>query len=153
MLYVLTWSIIAAVLAIWSFTVWALHSLANWTASNAGPLAGAASDLGPLQLPEWLAPWVPPEITQSVSALLSGLGPVVGKLLQAAPALAEAVTLASWVIWGLGSALLVVLGAGLHVLLALLRRRGGGRPVAPTAVHSPQAERTTAIVKQALAQR
>lgn len=127
MLYVLNWSIIVAVLAIWSFTVWALHNLANWTVSNAGPLAGAATDLGPLQLPDWLAPWVPPEITQSVNALLSGLGPVVGNLLQAAPALTEGVTVAGWVIWGLGSVLLVVLGAGLHFLLALLRRRGGGR--------------------------
>lgn len=127
MLYVLNGSIVVAVLAIWSFTVWALHSLANWTVSNAGPLAGAATDLGPLQLPDWLAPWVPPEITQSVNALLSGLGPVVGNLLQAAPALAEGVTVAGWVIWGLGSALLVVLGAGLHFLLALLHRRGGGK--------------------------
>lgn len=127
MLYVLNWSIIVAVLAIWSFTVWALHSLANWTVSNAGSLAGSATNLDPLQLPGWLAPWVPPEITQSLSALLSGLGPVVGNLLQGAPALAEGVTVASWVIWGSGSALLVVLGAGLHFSLAFWRRRGDGR--------------------------
>jgi len=33
---------------------------------------------------------------------------------------------ATWVIWGLGSVLLVLLGAGLHLLIAMWRRRGGG---------------------------
>jgi hypothetical protein len=35
------------------------------------------------------------------------------------------VTVATWVVWGIGSALLVLLGAGLHLLIALWRRRGG----------------------------
>ena len=35
------------------------------------------------------------------------------------------VTVATWVIWGIGSALLVLLGAGLHLLIALWRRHGG----------------------------
>lgn len=35
-------------------------------------------------------------------------------------------SLAAWVIWGLGSALLVMLGAGLHLLIAMWRRRGSG---------------------------
>ena len=40
-------------------------------------------------------------------------------------------SLAAWAlhtvaVWGLGSALLVVLGVGLHLLTALWRRRGGG---------------------------
>jgi hypothetical protein len=30
------------------------------------------------------------------------------------------------VIWGIGSVLLVLLGAGLHLLIALWRRRSGG---------------------------
>jgi hypothetical protein len=33
---------------------------------------------------------------------------------------------ATWVVWGIGSVLLVLLGAGLHLLIALWRRRGGG---------------------------
>ena len=51
---------------------------------------------------------------------------VVESLLQAAPALAGGVTVATWAIWGIGSALLVLLGAGLHLFIALWRRRGGG---------------------------
>ena len=45
-----------------------------------------------------------------------------GSLLQAAPALAGGLTVTTWVIWGVGSLLLVLLGAGLHLLIALLRR-------------------------------
>jgi hypothetical protein len=69
---------------------------------------------------------VPPEVAQWASQMLAGLGHVVDSLLQAAPALAGGVTVATWVTWGIGSVLLVMLGAGLHLLIALWRRRGGG---------------------------
>ncbi len=36
-----------------------------------------------------------------------------------------------WVIWGLGNVLLVLLGAGLHLLIAIWRRRGGGSDPQP----------------------
>jgi hypothetical protein len=89
-------------------------------------LTGAASGVAGVGLPGWLAPWVPPEVAQALTALLAGLVPAVEGLLQAAPALAGGLTIATWVIWGLGSALLVALGAGVHLLVALWRRRGGG---------------------------
>lgn len=126
MFYVLTWFFIIALLALWSLTAWALHALAVWTVSSAGALSGAASGAGTLALPDWLAPWVPPELVQAVASLVTGFGPVVDGLLQTAPALAGGLTVATWVIWGIGSALLVLLGAGLHLLIALWRRRGGG---------------------------
>lgn len=126
MFYALSWFVVVALLALWSLAVWALHAVAVWTASNAGALSGAASGAGTMALPDWLAPWVPPEIAQSVTQLLAGLGSLVDGLLQAAPALAGGVTVTTWVVWGIGSMLLVMLGAGLHLLIALWRRRGGG---------------------------
>jgi hypothetical protein len=33
---------------------------------------------------------------------------------------------ATWLVWGIGSVLLVMLGSGLHLLIALWCRRGGG---------------------------
>ena len=126
MFYALSWFVVVALLALWSLAAWALHAVAVWTVSNAGALSGAASGVGTIRLPDWLAPWVPPEIAQSVSQLLAGLGPVVDGLLQAAPALAGGLTVATWVVWGIGSVLLVLLGAGLHLLIALWRRRGDG---------------------------
>jgi hypothetical protein len=125
MFYALGWFIVVALLALWSLAAWALHAVALWTVSNAGALSGAASGASTMALPDWLAPWVPPDIAQWASQLLAGIAPVVDSLLQAAPALAGGVTVATWVVWGLGSVLLVLLGAGLHLLIALWRRRGG----------------------------
>jgi hypothetical protein len=123
--YAINWFVVVMLLALWSLTAWAMHALAVWTVSNAGVWSGAASGVGGLRLPDWLAPWVPPEIAQSLDTLLSGLGPVVESLLQAAPAVAGGLGVATWAVWGIGSALLVLLGAGLHLLIALWRRRGG----------------------------
>ena len=69
---------------------------------------------------------MPPEIAQWASQLLAGLGPVIDSLLQPVPTMAGGVTVATWVVWGVGSVLLVLLGAGLHLLIALWRRRGSG---------------------------
>ena len=49
-----------------------------------------------------------------------------GDLLQAAPALSGGLTVLTWVVWGIGSVLLVLLGAGLHLLIALCLRHGSG---------------------------
>ena len=125
MLYALSWFVVFALLALWSLTAWALHAVAVWTVSNAGALTGAASGASTISVPDWLASWVPPEVTQWASQLMAGLAPLVDSLLQTAPALAAGLIVLTWVVWGIGSVLLVLLGAGLHLLIALWRRRGG----------------------------
>jgi hypothetical protein len=126
MFYALSWFIVVALLALWSLAAWALHAVAVWTLTNAGALSGAASGVGTMALPDWLAPWVLPQVAHWASQAMAGLAPFIDSLLQAAPALAGGLTVATWVIWGIGSVLLVLMGAGLHLLIALLRRRGGG---------------------------
>ncbi len=126
MLYLLSWFAIFSLLALWSLGAWAANAIAVWTISNAGSFAGSTSGVEALRLPEWLAPWVPSEIAQAMTSVLSGLAPLFESLLQAAPALAGGLTVATWVIWVLGSALLVLLGAGLHLGIAMWRRRDGG---------------------------
>jgi hypothetical protein len=130
--YALSWLLVFGLFALWSLAAWAVHAVAVWTVSNAGAMTGVVSGVEGLHLPEWLAPWVPPEIAQAMTSLLSGFAPVVESLLQAAPALTGGLTMVTWVVWGLGSALLVLLGAGLHLLIAMLRRRGGGSGPQPT---------------------
>jgi hypothetical protein len=130
MFYALSWFVVFGLLAVWSLCAWALHAVAVWAVSNAdaltGVTSGAVAGAQGLRLPEWLAPWVPPELVQTMTSLLSGLAPAVDSLLQAAPSLAGGLSVATWVIWGLGSVLLVLLGAGLHLLIAMWRRRDGG---------------------------
>lgn len=128
MFYALSWFVVVALLALWSLAAWALNAVAVWTVSNAGALAGAASGASTIAVPVWLAPWAPPEVAQWASQLMAGLAPFIDSMLQAAPALAGGLTVATWAIWGIGSVLLVLMGAGLHLLIALLRRRGGSGP-------------------------
>ena len=52
-----------------------------------------------------------------------GLAPLINGLLQAAPALADGLTVAAWLGWGIGSALLVLLGVGLHMAIVIWQRR------------------------------
>ena len=129
MFYALNWFFVALLIALWSLTVRAVHAVAVWALSNAGALTGPASTAGggTVTLPEWLSPWMPPEAAQWLSQLLASLGPVVDGLLQASLALSGGVTIAAWWVWGIGSVLLVGLGAGLHLLIALWRRRSGHR--------------------------
>jgi hypothetical protein len=126
MFYALNWIVVASLLGLWSLGLWAVHAVAMWATSNAGVLTAAASGAGGLRLPQWLAPWVPAEIVQAVTAAASALSPVIESALQAAPALAGGVTVAAWLVWGIGSVLLVVVGVSLHLLIAVLRRRRGG---------------------------
>ncbi len=125
MFYALSWFFVVALLALWSLAAWALHAVAVWAVSSAGSLTGAASGASGITVPDGLAPWVPPEVAQWASQLMAGMAPFVDGLLQAAPALAGGLTVATWVIWGIGSVLLMLLGAGLHLLIALWRHRGG----------------------------
>lgn len=126
MFYVLSWFAVASLLALWSLAAWALHAVAVWSVSNVGALSGAASSVGSIALPDWLAPWVPTELVQAVTQMAAGLGPLVDSLLQAVPFLAGGLTVVAWVVWAIGGVLLVVLGAALHLLIALWRRRGIG---------------------------
>ncbi|MDP3613679.1 MAG: hypothetical protein Q8R98_17715, partial [Rubrivivax sp.] len=126
MFYAISWFVVLGLLALWSLGAWAFHAVAVWAVSNAGALTGATKGVESLRLPDWLAPWVPTEIVQAMTSLLSGLAPAIESLLQTAPSLAGGLSVATWVIWGLGSVLLVLLGAGLHLLIAMWRRRGGG---------------------------
>ena len=135
MFYALSWFGVFSLLALWSLTVWALHAVAVWAISQAGALGGVATGMGSglegLQLPAWLAMWVPAETAQAVAAMMEGLAPLVQSLLQAVPFLAGGLTVISWVIWGLGAGLLVLVGVALHLLIAFWRRRGGGGGSAP----------------------
>ncbi|OYT99214.1 MAG: hypothetical protein CFE40_04860 [Burkholderiales bacterium PBB1] len=138
MFYALSWFFVVTLLALWSLVAWALHAIAVWTVSNAATLTGVASGADVIAVPGWLALWVPPEVAQWANRLMADVVPFVDDLLMAAPSLADGLNVATWVIWGIGSLLIVMLGAGLHLVIALWRRRGssgtgpgGGSSLAP----------------------
>lgn len=125
MFYALSWLVVVLLLALWSLAVAAMHAVAVWTVTNAGALSGTVSGTGPQALPEWLAPWVSAEFGQAVVQLMAGLRPFVDGVLQALPSLAGGLTVVSWLVWGLGALVLLAMGAGVHLLIALWRRHSG----------------------------
>ena len=123
MFYALSWSVMFVLLVLWSLAVWAFHSIAAWTVSNAGVLAEGSGAIEGLRAPEWLAPWIPPELALALSSTLSALSPVIEAALSQAPALAGGLSAAVWVVWGIGSALIVILGLVCSRLITVLGRR------------------------------
>lgn len=123
MFYALSWFVVLGLLALWSLGAWALHAVAAWTVASAGGLAGGSGVTQGLRVPDWLAPWVPPELAPALESMAAAFGPAIETLLGWAPALEGGLSVAIWVIWGLGSVLLVVLGFAATGLIAVLRRR------------------------------
>ena len=123
MLYALSWSVMFILLVLWSLAAWAFQSIAAWTISNAGALAGGSGAIEGLRAPDWLAPWIPTELTLALSSTLSALSPAIEAALSQAPALAGGLSAAVWVVWGVGSALIVILGLVCSRLISVLRRR------------------------------
>lgn len=123
MLYALNWFVVSSLLVLWSLAAWAFHSITAWTLSNAGALAGGSGAIEALRVPDWLAPWIPPEFAVAFTSMLSAFTPAVEALLDLAPTLAGGLSAAVWVVWGVGSAFLIVLGLLLSGLIAVLRRR------------------------------
>lgn len=96
MFYALSWSVMFILLALWSLAAWAFHSIAAW---------------------------IPPEFALALTATLSAAGPAVAAILDQAPALAGVLSVAVWAVWGVGSALIVILGLVCSRLITVLRRR------------------------------
>ncbi len=127
MFYVLSWSVMFILFALWSLTAWAFDSITAWTVSNAGALAGGPGAIEGLRAPDWLAPWIPPELAHAFTSMLSASAPALEAALNQAPALAGGVSVAVWAVWGVGSAVIVILGLVCSRLITVLRRRASPR--------------------------
>lgn len=134
MVYLMGWFFVAFLLALWSLAAWAVHGMAVWAVLNAGALSETASGVALPSLPEGLESWVPSGLLQAATEWLAGLVAWVDGLLQAAPALSGGLTVLAWGVWGLGTVLLLLTGAGLHALTARWRgrRHGQGPGAGPT---------------------
>ena len=91
--------------------------------ANAGALAGGPGAIESLRVPDWLAPWIPPELALAFTSMLSASSPAIEAALDQAPALAGGLSVATWTIWGVGIALIVILGLVCSRLITVLRRR------------------------------
>ncbi|MDO9235936.1 MAG: hypothetical protein Q7U28_07890 [Aquabacterium sp.] len=123
MLYAVNWFVVVSLVILWSLAAWAFHSIAAWTLANAGTLAGGAGSIEALQVPVWLAPWIPSEYASSLNWMISSLTPAIQTVLEWAPAMTGGLSIAVWTAWATGAVLLVVLGFLVTGLVAVLSRR------------------------------
>lgn len=132
MWYAVTWLVVAGLLAVWTLGAWALHALAQWlsglsgaqvTQAAGGAIETARQASGGLQMPEWLAVWLPSGAVESWLALAASLRPWMESVLAHTPALAGWISPVVWLLWGLGALALLLLGAGLSVLVRMTQRR------------------------------
>lgn len=123
MFYAFVWFAVVSLALLWSLAAWAFHSIAAWTISNAGTLAGGTGAIEALQVPVWLAPWVPPELALTLKPMIDFLMPAIEAVLGWAPAMAGGLSIAVWTVWAIGAVLLIVLGFLATGLIAVLSRR------------------------------
>ena len=126
MLYVANWTLVSLLLGLWSLAAWAFHGVVVWALTKAPSLTSPAGDLSSIPVPAWLLQFLPVEAIQSLIVGLTETWTWVSVVLQAAPSVAAGVTALTWAVWGLGAAVLVALGAGVHIAAALWARRSRG---------------------------
>jgi hypothetical protein len=123
MFYALNWFVVFSLFVLWSLGAWAVHAIAGWLTSNAGVLSSGADAVAGIALPQWISVWLSPDIAETLSTTLLMFKPAVEAVLATVPALAGGLSVVIWVLWGLGVALLIVLGLVGSGLIALLRRQ------------------------------
>lgn len=122
MFYALAWFAVLSLLALWSLAAWAFHAIAAWTVSNAGALSGAAGASETQRVLGWLEPWMPAGFVPAMKDMVLAFTPLIESLLAWAPSLAGGLSVVVWVVWGLGTVLLIGLGLALSALVAVARR-------------------------------
>lgn len=132
MLYIANWTVVTLLIALWSLAAWAFHGVVVWAVTMAPSLTGPAADLSSVPVPAWLLQFLPIEAIQGLIVALTETWTLLAGFLQAAPSVATGVTAVTWTVWGLGSAVLLAVGVGIHLCVSLWARRsmGAARPSA-----------------------
>ncbi len=119
MLYIANWTLVTLLLGLWSLAAWAFHGVVVWAVTKAPSLTGPAADLSSVPVPAWLMQFLPIEAVQALIVGLTETWTMLAGFLQAAPSIATGVTALTWAVWGLGSAVLVAVGVGVHICVSL----------------------------------
>lgn len=114
------WGLVGLGLALWSLLCWASHAVLSWDGWARG--LDWATQAPAIELPAWVAGLFGLEWVQWLQAALVDMGPTLRAWLADLPAMGGFVTLAAWVVWALGTALLLGLGVLGSTAVALARR-------------------------------
>lgn len=124
--HALVWLSLSLLLLLWSLLAWAAHALAGWSGWSAWASGGSGdwqAWIGTLELPAWLAPWLPAQSLEAVKAMLAAFAPMIEWAAASAPALMAWLPTLVFVLWAVGAVLLVLAGIALSVAVGVWRRR------------------------------
>jgi len=122
-LYAISWFLGLALLAIWSAGVWGLHSIAVWSMTGIGELAGQSHQLDRLPIPGWVGLWIPGELIVAFKASAAAVLPWIESSLSTLPSLAGWLAPVAWFVWAIGFLLLAIGAVALHVVISMAHRR------------------------------
>lgn len=116
------WAVCAVLALFWTLGAWAAASLLGWAAGLATP--GDAVELGGVvtswSIPAWLTLWIDPA---AIHAVLGGVVWSLEQLQQGWPWISSMIgwlVPATWIVWGIGLAILLLLTLLVQVLVQRL---------------------------------
>jgi|GEM_PF-552693 len=131
-LHLLVWALVGLLAAGWSLLCWAAHAVIAWDGWRRG--LDWAEQVPKIDLPPWLADWLGLQWVEWLREQLVEWGPELQAWLSGLPDLSGWASLLVWSVWGLGLFFLMLGGAGVSGLIALVRRSSPRPQIAPGAV-------------------
>lgn len=122
MLYAISWFLILALLATWSACIWVLHSLAVWTLTGVGAMAGQTQQIDRLPIPGWIDVWIPSDLILTFKTTAAIVLPWVESALSVLPSVGVWFAPLAWIVWGVGLVIFMVGAVALHALISVTRR-------------------------------
>lgn len=113
------WVVVALLAAFWTGLAALLAQLTDWlsAAMASGAAADALTHIGQWPVPAWLAPWVDPAWVETMQASALEWLQWLSAAMPAAGGLMGWISPLVWLLWGLGMAVLLCVGGGLHLLV------------------------------------
>lgn len=124
MFHALVWSTVLMLVGIWSALAWSVHALGAWALSSAASVTTSLTGSSVALLPDWIVSWIPTAVTQEIGSWAANLSPLLVNLPSQVLTLTNGLSAVMWVIWTVGSLLLVGFGLLAHTLQRRMRRPG-----------------------------
>ena len=117
MFVAILWFSVLALFLVWSVSAWVLHAFVVWSMNSFGTLSGHVPSVDALTLPPSLMLWIPPEMMSVFTSTAAMAWPFIEIGLSMLPAIAGWLTPLTWVVWGIGSLVLLAIAAVLHAMI------------------------------------
>lgn len=124
--HAINWGLLLSLLGLWSLGCWMAGSVLSWEGWSQG--LDWAAEVARMEMPAWLSRWLGLEWIGWLRELLVEFGPAIRDFFTGLPGLGSWLTLALWIVWGLGAAALLAVGALISLVIALMRRPQNSRP-------------------------